>query len=155
VITGLLHFEISTQDADRALAFYRDNFGLRLLSDRVVESGGYVEKVVGIPGARVRIVHMQGYGFNFEILQYLEPAGEARAREPMDAGSAHLCFISDDVDADFERLVAAGVKVRSTGGRPIAVTGGPNDGGKVIYVEDPDGNPVELVQLVRPWPSAD
>ena len=81
MITGFLHFEITTQDADRALAFYRDHFGMRLLSDRVVEPGGYVEKVVGIPGARVRIVHLQGYGFNFEILQYLEPGGEARARE--------------------------------------------------------------------------
>lgn len=155
MITGFLHFEITTRDADRALAFYRDHFGMRLLSDRIVEPGGYVERVVGIPGARVRIVHMQGYGFNFELLEYLEPRGEPRAREPNDAGSAHLCFVTDDLDADFERLVAAGVKVRSTGGHPIGVTGGPNDGGKTIYVEDPDGNPVELVQLVRPWPSAE
>jgi catechol-2,3-dioxygenase len=30
--------------------------------------------------------------------------------------------------------------------------GGPNHGGRMTYVKDPDGNGVELHQLVRPWP---
>jgi catechol 2,3-dioxygenase-like lactoylglutathione lyase family enzyme len=152
VITGFHHFEISTQDPDRAIAFYRDVFGMQVVAEREVEAGGFVEEVTGVPGARVRIVHLQGYGFNFELLHYIEPGGDARAREPNHAGSAHLCFISDDLDAECERLRALGVKVRSRDGGPIAVIGGPNDGGKAIYLEDPDGNAVEIVQLVRPWP---
>jgi catechol-2,3-dioxygenase len=32
------------------------------------------------------------------------------------------------------------------------VVGGPNDGGKGLYIEDPDGNAVEIIQLARPWP---
>jgi len=155
VITGFHHFELSTQDAERAIAFYRDAFGMQVVADREVEPGGFVEHVTGVRGARVRIVHMQGYGFNFELLQYREPGGEGRAREPNHAGSAHLCFISDDLDAECERLRALGVKVRSTGERPIAVVGGPNDGGKAVYLEDPDGNAVEIVQLARPWPGGD
>ena len=59
-ITGLHHFEITCSDADRSLAFYRDLFGMRLVSDREVEPGGFVEQVTGIPGARVRLVHLQG-----------------------------------------------------------------------------------------------
>lgn len=154
MITGFHHFELSTQDADRAIAFYRDAFGMELVSDRTVEAGGFVEQVTGVEGARVRIVHMHGYGFNFELLHYLEPGGEPRSREPNHTGSGHLCFVTDDIDADCERLRALGARIRSEGGRPITVTGGPNDGGKALYVEDPDGNPVELVQLVRPWPGS-
>ena len=119
------------------------------MSDREIPPGGFTEKVTGVAGARVRIVHLQGYGVNFELLEYVEPGGETRAREPNHAGSAHLCFVTDDLDADCGGS-AKGVTMRSAG--PVTVVGGPNDGGKGLYVEDPDGNAVELVQLVRPWP---
>jgi catechol 2,3-dioxygenase-like lactoylglutathione lyase family enzyme len=152
LITGFLHFAISCADADRSIAFYRDNLGMELVADRVVPGGGYVEAVTGIAGARVRIVHLQGYGFNLELLEYEEPRGETRAREPNHAGSAHMAFVVDDCDAVCAELAAKGVPVRSAEGRPQTVSGGPNDGGKCVYLEDPDGNPVELVQLVRPWP---
>lgn len=152
MITGFLHFAYSCADADRSIAFYRDNLGMELVADRVVPGGGYVEAVTGIAGARVRIVHLQGYGFNLELLEYEEPRGDTRAREPNHAGSAHMAFVVDDCDAVCAELAAKGVPVRSAEGRPQTVTGGPNDGGKCVYLEDPDGNPVELVQLVRPWP---
>ena len=152
MITGFLHFAYSCADADRSIAFYCDNLGMELVADRVVPGGGYVEAVTGIAGARVRIVHLQGYGFNLELLEYEEPRGDTRAREPNHAGSAHMAFVVDDCDAVCAELAAKGVPVRSAEGRPQTVTGGPNDGGKCVYLEDPDGNPVELVQLVRPWP---
>jgi glyoxylase I family protein len=152
LITGFLHFAISCADADRSIAFYRDNLGMELVADRVVPGGGYVEAVTGVAGARVRIVHLQGYGFNLELLEYEEPRGDTRAREPNHAGSAHMAFVVDDCDAVCAELAAKGVPVRSAKGRPQTVTGGPNDGGKCVYLEDPDGNAVELVQLVRPWP---
>jgi catechol 2,3-dioxygenase-like lactoylglutathione lyase family enzyme len=154
MIQGIHHFSIACSDADRSLAFYRDHFGMGLVADREVEPGGFVEQVTGVEGARVRIVHLSGHGLNFELLEYEEPRGERRAREPNHTGSAHLCFVTDDIEADLERLAGAGVPVRSRGHRPVTVAGGPNDGGKCAYFEDPDGNCVELVQLVRPWPSA-
>ena len=152
-ITGLHHFEITCSDADRSLAFYRDLFGMRLVSDREVEPGGFVEQVTGIPGARVRLVHLQGYGANFELLEYKEPRGDGRAREPNHAGSAHLCFVVEDPELVCDRLHAAGVRIRSAGGRPVRVVGGPNDGGKGLYLDDPDGNAVEILELARPWPT--
>ena len=150
MITGFHHFEITTADADRQAAFYGEHFGMQLVSDREIPPGGFTEKVTGVAGARVRIVHLRGWGVNFELLEYPEPGGETRAREPNHAGSAHLCFVTDDIEADYRRLRDSGVTMRSAG--PVTVVGGPNDGGKALYVEDPDGNAVELVQLVRPWP---
>ena len=149
-ITGILHVGLTCSDADRSLAFYRDLFGLELLSDRVVESGGFVERVTGVPGAHVRLVHLQGYGVNVELLQYLAPRGERRARDFQHAGSAHLCFTTDDLEALHAQLRETGTVLRSG---PTRVVGGPNDGGLGLYLEDPDGNGVEVVELARPWPT--
>jgi catechol 2,3-dioxygenase-like lactoylglutathione lyase family enzyme len=152
VITGLHHFSLACSDADRSIAFYRDLFGMELVADREVERGGFVEKVTGTPGARVRIAHLQGYGANLELLEYREPRGDPRARALNHAGSAHVCFVTDDLDAACEWLKSKAVTIRSQGAAPVMVVGGPNDGGKGLYVEDPDGNGVEIIQLARPWP---
>jgi lactoylglutathione lyase len=151
-ITGIHHFSIGCSDADRSIAFYRDLFGMELMSDREVESDGFVARVTGVEGARVRIVHLRGYGLGFELLEYLAPRGEQRARAPNDVGSAHLCFIASDLDAVCRTLSEHGVRFRTKGG-PVTVIGGPNDGGKGVYVEDPDGNAVEVVEFARPHPT--
>ena len=150
MISGIHHFSLTCSDADSSLAFYRDLFGLRLVSDRWVERGSFVEKVTGVRGAVVRIVHLQGYGLNFELLQFAEPRGDTKARGLEHAGSAHLCFIADDLEKTYAWLKERGVPARSDG--PVTVAGGPNDGGRGLYVDDPDGNGVEIIELARPWP---
>ena len=149
MITGVHHFALSVADADRSVAFYRDHFGLEVAADRVVDTGGYVERITGVAGAVVRIVHLRGHGVMLELLEYRTPRGALHARPFADAGSAHVCFVSDDLDADLAALVAAGVRVVSAGGVPVATTSGPNRGGRGVYVEDPDGNGVEVVELAR------
>jgi catechol 2,3-dioxygenase-like lactoylglutathione lyase family enzyme len=143
VIVGIHHTALTVSDIDRSLAFYRDLFGLAVQSDREVERD-YVEQITGVPGAHQRLVHLCGYGQRIELIEYKAPRGEPRARRLQDAGSAHICFISDDLDAEVERLQAAGVSFRSL---PVTTTSGPNTGGRGIYVEDPDGNACEVVQL--------
>jgi catechol 2,3-dioxygenase-like lactoylglutathione lyase family enzyme len=147
MITGIHHFALTVSDVGRAVAFYR-NFGLEVIADREVK-GDYVERITGLPGVQVRICHLSGHGHNLELLEYKAPAGARRARGLQDVGSAHVCFLTDDLDAECERLRGLDVPFRSPG--PVTTTSGPNKGGKGIYVEDPDGNAVEVVQLVRPW----
>jgi catechol 2,3-dioxygenase-like lactoylglutathione lyase family enzyme len=147
MITGVHHFALSVSDADRSTAFYRD-FGLEVVSDREVE-GGYVEEITGVPGASIRLVHLSGYGHNLELLEYRRPRGEQQVPRLQDVGSAHVCFLTDDLDGEVERLRARNVGFRSSA--PVRTTSGPNRGGRGIYAEDPDGNAVEIVQLARPW----
>jgi catechol 2,3-dioxygenase-like lactoylglutathione lyase family enzyme len=149
VISGVHHFALTVADADRALDFYR-GFGFELVSDREV-AGDYVQEITGVDGAHVRLVHLSGFGHNLELVEYKQPKGALRARGLPDVGSAHVCFVTDDLDAECERLRAGGVPFRSPG--PVTTTSGPNKGGRGIYVEDPDGNAVEIVQLARPWGS--
>ena len=144
MITGVHHFALTVSDAERSIAFYRDLFGLEVAADREVQ-GDYVAVITGIPEVHSRLVHMRGYGIMLELLQYKNPLGATRSREFQDTGSAHCCFITDDIDADFARLVAAGVPIRSDA--PVTTTSGPNRGGRGIYCLDPDGNAVEVVQV--------
>jgi catechol 2,3-dioxygenase-like lactoylglutathione lyase family enzyme len=142
VITGIHHCALTVSNMERALGFYRDLFGLEVASDR--EDADYVERITGVPGAHLRLVHLTGYGYRIELLEYLAPRGEPRARALPDAGSAHVCFLTDDLDAEVTRLQAAGVTFRSL---PVTTTSGPNKGGRGIYVEDPEGNAVEVIEL--------
>lgn len=150
MITGLHHFSISVADADRSLAFYRD-LGLELVSDREVVRD-FVERMTAVRGAQVRIVHLSGHGANLELLEYRQPRGAQRAREPNEVGSAHLCFLTEDIEAAYEWLRGKGVSFRSA---PVRVTSGPNTDGRGFYLEDPDGNAVEVLQLARSWPEAE
>lgn len=147
MITGVHHFALTVSDADRSVEFYR-GFGFELVSDREVD-GGYVAEITGVEGAHIRLVHLSGFGHNLELLEYRQPRGERHARAFQDTGSAHICLLTDDLDADFARLRDQGVPIRSDG--PVTTTSGPNRGGKGVYALDPDGNAVEIVQLARPW----
>lgn len=144
MITGIHHFALSVSDMERSVDFY-EMFGLHLVSERTVD-GGYVEQITAVPGARVRIAHLCGHGHRLELLRYERPTGATAARALPDAGSAHICFTTGDVDAAHRWLADRGVRLRSA---PVTTTSGPNRGGRGFYAEDPDGNAVEVVELVR------
>jgi predicted enzyme related to lactoylglutathione lyase len=67
-----------------------------------------------------------------------------------DPGQVVLVLLVRDVDALLARLTAAGVPVRTPGGKAVPV----RDGARAVLVEDPDGRPVELRQLASLPPSA-
>jgi len=58
--------------------------------------------------------------------------------EPAPGGWNRIHFIVEDIDAEVERLRAAGIVFRND-----IVTG---PGGQQILLEDPSGNPIELFQ---------
>lgn len=70
------------------------------------------------------------------------PGGGGQAmpdgQQPEPGGWNRLSLPVDDLDADVDRLRAAGARFRNN-----IVTG---IGGKQILLEDPDGNPIELFQ---------
>ena len=63
-------------------------------------------------------------------------------------GTPHLCLLTDDLPALYERLVAAGVDTFVS--PPVLVDTGFNTGGYGLYLRDPDGILVELFQPAPP-----
>jgi catechol 2,3-dioxygenase-like lactoylglutathione lyase family enzyme len=110
------------------------------------KAGGYLEAIVGEPGAHVRMAHLAfgGEGPRIELFQYLAPSGGQHLSRPADVGFAHVCVACDDLDERLERLIAAGGRPFS---KPVEVDTGVNKGGRSVYLRDPDGHVVELERL--------
>ena len=141
----LHHTGLTVADLDRSLHFWRDAMGMEVLFQQE-KAGGYLEAIVGEPGAHVRMAHLafDGEGPRIELFQYLAPSGGQHRLRPADVGFAHVCVACDDLDERLERLIAAGGRPFS---KPVEVDTGVNKGGRSVYLRDPDGHVVELERL--------
>jgi catechol 2,3-dioxygenase-like lactoylglutathione lyase family enzyme len=143
-ITGIFHGGVTVSDMDRALAFYRDGLGLEVEFDRILD-GPYLPVVLDLDFSQIRAVYLRVPGGVFiELLEYQGIERLSAAARPCDPGAGHLCLYVDGIDEIVERLQAAGFRARSDG--PVDITAGPNKGARSIYLQDPDGYPVELFQ---------
>jgi catechol 2,3-dioxygenase-like lactoylglutathione lyase family enzyme len=138
------HTGFTVTDLDRSIAFYRDRLGCELVM-RQEKRGGYLAAIVGYPDAHVKMAHLRlrGGGHIIELFEYLSPAPEPVMPEPRRVGNAHVCFLVDDLRATYERLRAQGVDFVSP---PVEVDTGVNRGALGLYLRDPDGITVELLQ---------
>jgi catechol 2,3-dioxygenase-like lactoylglutathione lyase family enzyme len=146
---GIHHTGYTVSDLDRSVAFYRDLIGMEVIAEQE-KRGGYLAEIVGYPDAHVRMAHMRvpGSGHVVELFEYLAPEGTRPDRiEPRDVGTAHLCFVVEDLPAAHRRLVDAGVETFVS--PPVEVDTGINTGGFGVYLRDPDGIVVEIFQPPR------
>jgi len=93
------HSGFVVRDLAAATAFYRDVLGLTVVREGMLE-GELAASITGLEGARVNIVFLglPGERHTLELVQYLSrPGGDAHGRLN-DAGAAHVCFATDDVD---------------------------------------------------------
>ena len=139
------HFALTVGDLERSLRFYRDLLGLEVKVRRVWNEE-YVREMVGFPDASMDIALLALPGSEdqqLELIEYQQP----RARPPHNpinaAGSAHLCFMVDDIQETYDRLRQEGIEFVSA---PVAVPVGPNKGRRTAYLLDPDGIVVQLMQ---------
>lgn len=150
MIRGVHHTAISTGNMDRALAFYRDLLGFRVLSDGSWQKGAeQIDRIVGLKDSAARVAILQAGNVFIELFQYESPTphpGDPR-RPVCDHGITHLCLDVQDVDAEYQRLKAAGMTFHCP---PQAV----GRGIKTTYGRDPDGNVIELQQLPDDDPMA-
>ncbi len=141
MISLLHHASFTVEDLDRSVAFYRDFLGMKLEGIWEREAP-YAEDVTGIPGARLRLAYFTLENASFELVEYLEGKGKKIDTSPNNIGSAHVCFITGDFDGLVGRIGEWGGKLA---GKICSVPAGANRGKKVAYVQDPDGNTLEIV----------
>ncbi len=137
------HTGITVRDLDRALAFWRDTLGFKL-TYRARREGTYAAEVTGVPGATIEIAVLLAPGHKIELLHYTAPEGrEAFRPRPCDLGAVHLAFDIDDLDAALAHLASAGW---TAVGIPQVIAEGARAGTRLVYVRDPDGTTLELMQ---------
>jgi catechol 2,3-dioxygenase-like lactoylglutathione lyase family enzyme len=139
------HTGFTVSDLERALRFWRDGLGAEVVLDQTSQ-GTYLGAIIGQPGARGHAVHLRlpGGEQRIELYHYLDPVGgTGEELRPIDAGFAHVAVACSDLRGLLARLVAAGGRPY---GEPVRIDAGVNAGALGVYVRDPDGHTLELIQ---------
>jgi methylmalonyl-CoA/ethylmalonyl-CoA epimerase len=131
MITALDHIAIAVPDLEKAIARFVADFGLPLGGTEDVEEAKTTAAFLPLPPTSIELVHpLRGEG---PIATYLEKRG---------GGLHHLCFRSDDIDADVARLRAKGYQFLADAPTPGA------HGSRVIFIHPKscDGVLIEINQ---------
>jgi catechol 2,3-dioxygenase-like lactoylglutathione lyase family enzyme len=130
------------------LEFYNGLLGLPVLSRRTITEP-YIGELVGYPGVEIRsaFLDMGVPNYTLELLEYRGIPRLAVDPQTANTGTAHICFIVEDLPRLHKRLVQAGTQSMSA--VPVAPTHGPNAGRRVVYMADPDGIRVEFIEADR------
>jgi catechol 2,3-dioxygenase-like lactoylglutathione lyase family enzyme len=146
-IVGAHHTCYQVADLERSLAFYRDLLGFELVWERVNQET-YVRTIVGQPNATLHqaMLRFPGSDHMLELIDYRGVDRTPVDTNPVNPGTAHICLLVSDFRAFYDTLVEAGVPSVSDG--PVAVTSGPNEGRLAVYMIDPDGFRLELLEAI-------
>ena len=141
-VKKLSHQGLCVSDLERAVVFYRDGLGFQEISRMAFTDPG-TQRLLGLPQARLEAIYLRRDGCTLELLHFPQPGTHLTdGPRPMNrVGLTHLSFLVEDLDAALGQLEALGATVlaetRLEGGR---------DGANVVFVTDPDGTRIELVQ---------
>ncbi len=131
MITALDHIAIAVPDLEASIKRFMEDFGLEFKGTEDVATAKTSTAFFPLPPTSIELVHpLNGEG---PIAKYLEKKG---------GGMHHLCFRSDDIEADIERLKAKGYQFLSD-----APSAGAHNS-KVIFIHPKscDGVLVEINQ---------
>jgi catechol 2,3-dioxygenase-like lactoylglutathione lyase family enzyme len=149
-IKNIDHTGFTVSSLDESLKFWVDVMGFRHLYTWSFEAGRFIEQLVGVQGAAMRLAMVEGPGHSIELLEYTSPP-ERPAYRPRssDVGSVHLAFYVENIDALLARIAGFGwLPV----GEVQTVESGERKGLRLIYVRGPDGVTLEFLQLPEDAP---
>ena len=100
MLTKIHHVGVVVQSADEAMKFYRDALGLKVTADRVIEDQGVRGVLLEIGGSEIEL--LEPTRSDTGVAKFLESRGE---------GMHHICFESDDVDAELDGAREKGIQL--------------------------------------------
>jgi len=127
MITGITHIAFRVRDIDRSVRFYAEVLGLPRLFD-LNDSGGK-PWITYISVANGQFIEL------FRAKEGFDP------KEGADRLYHHLCLLTDDI-------YAAAEKIRQSGWSLDKEPSMGSDFNLQLWLSDPDGNPVEIMQIM-------
>jgi catechol 2,3-dioxygenase-like lactoylglutathione lyase family enzyme len=138
----LLHYSHCVADMARSRAFYVDVLGFTPVAEFDFDDDATAQ-VMGLAWCRFKGLFLQRDGMRIELIAFTEPPPDAsyRKHRANEIGHSHLSFYVLDLDATLAELTSKGVPVEDATRTvlPSGVT--------CCVVRDPDGFPIELVQV--------
>lgn len=147
MVEGIHHVEITVKDLDKAVKFYTEKFGLKLVN-KITQRVAGDEKGHELEGSNMIIATLQAGKDTFELIEYTNREGESCEAIPWNRGQMHAAFLVSDVQKMYEDLRnEKGVKFFSP---PIPYKNKAK-GINVIwcYLRDPEGAQIELIQVLK------
>lgn len=142
------HFGITVSDLEQAVGFYCDGLGLRL-RHRQTQDNEYTARMLGYPSCRIEIAQLRCAAANggsqhaIELIQFTTPTAVHQPGPMHRVGTVHVALLVDDIENTLARARRHGARPNS---EVVDITAGINTGGKVVWLTDPDGVLIELVQ---------
>ncbi len=144
-IVGFHHPGLVVPDLEQARTFYCEVFEFEVLK-YIGWDGTEVEwpdKIIGLPNSVAKGVQLKGKNGFLELFEYQQPppTDNPAQRQASDFGIRHLAFQVIDIQAIYDRFLAAGGTSHS---KPFPV-------GQAIalYCRDPFGNIIELLEFIE------
>jgi len=115
------HVGVSVKNIEKAISFYSDVVGMEKVMDREFDSP--LARIIGIEGAKARVVHMKLGDSVIELFDYKHPKG----REPpadqnqSDYGLIHIGLAVENFEETYKDLKTRGVTFL---GQPVEIRPG-------------------------------
>jgi len=129
MIIGIDHIALTVRSLEESVNFYTN-----MLSFEVEQRFEYKERGLTIQFLSIGEVQLELFGYSKEVAE--------QERKPLQAGIAHMAFEVDNLDETYVELQKRGIKFE---GEPRTAMMGQ----RILFLSDPDGNRIELVEWRR------
>ena len=142
MIVGIHHIGINCRDMDRMILFYKEALGFEQWGEcSEWHDSETFDRIINVSGSAARSALMRAGACCIELFEYSAPPPQTDGPLlPQDRGYTHFCVQVTDIEVEFERLKAAGMRFGGPG--PVEI-----HGSKAIYGQDPEGNIIEILQF--------
>jgi len=136
------HLGLTVSDLDASVAFYRDVVGFAV-EGRYEIAGEWFDTLTHNHGAQIDVAMLRMDALVLQLVAYDAGGGDTLALAHHHVGTPHLSITVDDVEARHAAIVASGAH------DPTPLVDVMGAGIRSFYVADPDGVPVEFLEMPR------
>jgi catechol 2,3-dioxygenase-like lactoylglutathione lyase family enzyme len=143
LIKEVRHVGIVVKNMESSLKFYRDLLGLKIVRD-MAEHGNHLDNMLSLDEVQVRTVKLSAND-NITLIELLEfkSHNDNEVRNFYTIGASHVAFTVQDIEKLYENLSEKNIKFNAPPQKS------PDGLVKVTFCKDPDGTPIELVEILN------
>ena len=143
MIKEVRHIGIVVKNIENSLKFYRDLLGLKIVRD-MNEHGNHLDNMLSLDNVEVRTVKLS-VNENITLIELLEfkSHNDNEVRNFYTIGASHVAFTVQDIEKLYQDLSKKNIKFNAPPQKS------PDGLVKVTFCKDPDGTPIELVEILN------
>ena len=142
MIKEVRHVGIVVNNMENSLKFYQDLLGFKIIRD-MDEHGIYINNMLSLDNVQVRTVKLSaGTGNTLIELLDFKSHDDNDIRNFYTIGASHVALTVDNLEDLYKHLTKNNVKFN------VPPQKSPDGLVKVTFCNDPDGTPIELVEIL-------